>query len=457
MQIYTNETISNIVVKLEGESKTRLALPDNEYDRRDRGRTELEVHKLLYKTAIVFPSRELQGAASPNANYTLPAGSHEYPFRFKIPFNNDCATVNSKLTNLNVAGLRLEMARDTNRHVKKTLPPSLSGFAGQAEIRYYVKVTVQRPAFYKENFRAEVGFNFLPIEPPRPPKNSRESYARRQHQFAPAIAPPSKQGLFRKPSNTPSAEEVVPPSIAFDGRLPDPAIITCNQPLPLRVLVTKLNESTATIFLRLIELVLVSSTTTRAHELQRNDTGTFVLMSRSNLDLALRCSDDRSQKGREMEIESTLWNQIPLPNHIAPTFDTCNLSRTYVLDIKVGLSWGTGGNMNPELMVQTIRMPVQVYSGIAPPQALLNAMANNPVTGTSNQLPQQAPQQPPPPFAPSDIADDVPPSYEDAIADELGPVDGPRREYEPPQHPRTSTESPEKRGWGERLFQDSGH
>ena len=46
------------------------------------------------------------------------------------------------------------MARDTNNHVKKTLPPSLNGLPGEAEILYYVKVTVQRPAFYKENFRA---------------------------------------------------------------------------------------------------------------------------------------------------------------------------------------------------------------------------------------------------------------------------------------------------------------
>ena len=46
------------------------------------------------------------------------------------------------------------MARNTDRHVKKTLPPTLSGLPGEAEIRYYVKVTVQRPAFYKENFRA---------------------------------------------------------------------------------------------------------------------------------------------------------------------------------------------------------------------------------------------------------------------------------------------------------------
>ncbi len=56
-------------------------------------------------------------------------------------------------TNLNVVGLRMELAQDTNRHVKKTLPPSLNGIAGQMEIGYYVKVTVQRPAFYKENFR----------------------------------------------------------------------------------------------------------------------------------------------------------------------------------------------------------------------------------------------------------------------------------------------------------------
>ena len=56
-------------------------------------------------------------------------------------------------TNLNMVGLRMELAQDTNRHVKKTLPPSLKGIPGQMEIEYYVKVTVQRPAFYKGNFR----------------------------------------------------------------------------------------------------------------------------------------------------------------------------------------------------------------------------------------------------------------------------------------------------------------
>ena len=69
-----------------------------------------------------------------------------------MPFNNDCSNNNSLLSGFNA--LRLDMARDINNHVKTTLPPSLNGLPGEAEIRYYVKVTVQRPAFYKENFRA---------------------------------------------------------------------------------------------------------------------------------------------------------------------------------------------------------------------------------------------------------------------------------------------------------------
>jgi hypothetical protein len=61
------------------------------------------------------------------------------------------------LTNLNISGLKVEMAKQANRHVKRTLPPSLSGFPGMAEVKYYVKATVVRPQFYKENLRAVSG------------------------------------------------------------------------------------------------------------------------------------------------------------------------------------------------------------------------------------------------------------------------------------------------------------
>ena len=153
----------------------------------------------------------------------------------------------------------------------------------------------------------------MPIEPPRPSKNSRESYARRQHHFAPPIDVPDRPSLFRMGSTT-TRNSVIPPIISFDGRLPDPAIITCNEPLPLRILITKLNDSPATIFLQLIELVLVGITTTRAHELQREDVHNFIIMSLSNLKVPLQAPE---RSPNNMTIDPSLWDQIPLPNTVS--------------------------------------------------------------------------------------------------------------------------------------------
>lgn len=50
-------------------------------------------------------------------------------------------------------GLSIEFAKTPTMHVKTTLPPTLY-FPGEAEIRYYVKVTVNRPQLLKENPRA---------------------------------------------------------------------------------------------------------------------------------------------------------------------------------------------------------------------------------------------------------------------------------------------------------------
>lgn len=92
-------------------------------------------------------------------------------------------------------------------------------------------------------------------------------------------------------------------------------------------------------------------------------------------------------------------------------------------------------------------MPVKVYSGIAPPQALLDAIAaaaphpsSKPTAGPSwptsdeNGRPPMPPRPStgPVPANAGAVYDDAPPSYEDAMAENLSPVDGPRREYHPP-------------------------
>ncbi|THC98735.1 hypothetical protein EYZ11_001798 [Aspergillus tanneri] len=350
------------------------------------------------------------------------------------------------------------MARDTNRHVKKTLPPSLSGFPGEADIKYYLKATIIRPQFYKENIRAIYNLNFLPIEPPRTGNPNEETYARRHHQFTPPL-PPSKtrKGLFQKVSSpTVNDTPMDSPRVSADIRLPNPSILTCNEPIPLRVLVNKVSESFETIFLQMLQIELIGYTHILAHDLRRTESGSWVIISRSNMAIPLGRGGDPA--GTEWTIDPNMWNRVPLPSSVAPSFETCNISRSYELEVRVGLTHGSVGNMRPQLIVLPLRMPVKVYSGIAPPQALLDAMATTgrvkPMeshsvpslpSGESSVRPPMPPRPsaPPVPASSEETYDDAPPSYEDAMAESLGPVDGPRREYNPPDSssPGRSVES----------------
>ena len=114
-------------------------------------------------------------------------------------------------------------------------------------------------------------------------------------------------------------------------------------------------------------------------------------------------------------------------------------------------------------------MPVEVYSGIKPPSALLEAMAKPQGEPSFNQTlrPPQTPgyaSHPPSPIMATSqpttpmtghppavgtaagpleaVPDAPPPSYEDAIAEDLAPVDGPRRDYHQPSiTPQSSGQS----------------
>ncbi|KIW34968.1 uncharacterized protein PV07_01697 [Cladophialophora immunda] len=484
-------TISAVTVKLEGESRTRLAVPkfpNNE--RSDKKRSELELHKLLYKVITVFPTPELQERSS-GAAYTLLAGQYLYPFKFKFPFNNDCQRNPSALKDIKLGHVNVQFAPDTTRHVKKTLPPSLSGFPGEAEIKYYVKATIVRPKFFQENIRAIADINFLPIEPPRPPNRHEETFARRKRQFQryPAESQKKMAGLFGRKSSTPTSAEEEPPAFQVDARLPSPAIITCNEPLPLRILVEKLNDSSATAYLKMLQIELTGYTQVRALDLERTETTKWPLMSQANMNMPLGNPSDKGRK--EWKLPSRLWEDFPLPNTVCPSFDTCNISRRYELEVTVGLAHAMASGLRPELMVLPLRLPVLVYSGIAPPPKLLQAMANNPrpqpaplhlapprpseINGMSSQptTPLETPTTPlseinsyPAPVGSynpheqSDIPDDAPPSYEDAMAEDIAPVDGPRREYHVPSEPvaQRPAFNPDAKGSGlgrrvsERLF-----
>ncbi|KAI9731530.1 MAG: hypothetical protein M1834_004650 [Cirrosporium novae-zelandiae] len=427
LDLPTRDTIAAITVKLEGESSTRVRPGVDDMD------SQSEVHKLLYRVESVFPPSGLQQVGSSD-NYTLSPGHYEYPFKFKIPFNNDCEKNSHGLQGL-----------IPTLHVHKTLPPSLD--YGNAGIRYYVKVTVARASILKQNFRASTNFLFLPIEPPRPPDGRQEAYARRSQQFQDSSGSWSK-GIFAKKSRPESG--TAPAQFCPEIRLPNPPILTCNETIPLRVLLTKVNESTEILYLQSLQIELIGFTTLRAQQLAREEMGSWVLFSKSNLNIPIQTPTPN----KATVIDNSMWKSIRLPTTVAPSFMACNVSRRYSLDVRIGIGRGLpGGAILPDYIVSPLRMDVEVYSGIAPPPALLEAMA------TSTYLPQTLPSfsNGVPPRRPVGAGssrpsyqesvqlpayDEAPPSYEDAIAEDVAPVDGPRRTYtgnlQPEQTPRSS-------------------
>ena len=97
------------------------------------------------------------------------------------------------------------------------------------------------------------------------------------------------------------------------------------------------------IFVQTIQIDLIGYTKIRAHELARTETGSWTIASASNMKLPLGNPEEKGTK--EYKVDSKLWDRVPLPNTVAPSFETCNLSRTYELEVKVGLAHGTQGRI----------------------------------------------------------------------------------------------------------------
>ncbi|EGX44297.1 hypothetical protein TWF173_010587 [Orbilia oligospora] len=492
LELPSDETITSIVVKLEGLVQTRLKEPKRHEEDKESKRWETELHKVLYLTKVVFPADEVQKQSTSTTGFKLKKGEYKYPFEFRIPINNVCIPQTGILKTLSDLGQGFDPVKETQKqghHVKTTLPPSLSGIPhDMAWCRYFVKVTLNRPQFYRTNTRKLELFVLLPIEPPRPPPTSRETFAKREHLQNYQQGPPrKKRGLFDSWRGRPDA---LPPPINqsrffVEARLPSPPIITPKEPIPLRILFTKLAPFTAPIILRSLQIRLISTTHIRVHDIKHDLISSS--HAHSSTQLAIPIGHPNSPVGEELEAEGSAWSQWTFPSSVQPSFVTCNIRRKYDLEISVGVSLG----LQPQFEVVSLIMPVEVFSGIRPPPQLqllssqrrrpsntsppkevkgpqtatASALSTMPVISAISPAPSSSPSSTklPPlqtntnantatpveyPFSPIQVADgtppgtfvatnspvsavdDLPPTYDEATAVNVGPVSGPRREFQ---------------------------
>lgn len=516
------EQVGGIIVKLEGESKTALTVPNGFDDygsphpvrmpgSMPPGNVMGESHKLLYKVQQVFPTYEDDVAnSSTGGSYVLQGGQHEYPFRFKLPLNNACSdpVAMSKIGGFGgvggIFGLGSMRVMDGSKqlflpHTTKTLPPSFTGLPRAAEIRYFVKVTIQRPGLLKENWRYQIGFKFMPIEPPRPPKSNQEAFARRPFAFRPRpqssfpiqkkrsslfMTSKDKENAAAAAAAAANGGDVPPPHIELSARLPHPSILTCNHPIPLRLIAKKLSPSNEQVYMTSLQIDLIGTMQLRAHDLRYNHPTRWVVAQASNIEIPVLKDPNAADLGVESTIPDDIWRNVPLPNTVAPSFVTCNMERSYELEIKLGLSWGKspskGGLLAPRNQIppQTIYLPlhfskIQVFSSITPPPELVQAILDHgskPSAPTMTRPPRLPPRRntaqgvtasQPAAAAPSSDSiyppqlgtqnapayDDAPPSYDEAMADAAsGPFEGhqPRPAFSGETNENAPSQIPEK-------------
>ncbi|CEJ93118.1 hypothetical protein VHEMI08731 [[Torrubiella] hemipterigena] len=462
------EQVGSIVVKLEGEAVTRPQVRDiwgPDGTQKDESLTTstmaTETHKILYKIQQVFPDEYHSSDNSPYGSYPLQPGQHTFPFNFKIPINNLCSDQDAMMSlgiasvgnigNTGLFGSRGARVMDGTRqlylrHVTQTLPPTFRNLNDECEIRYYIKVTVQRPGFLKENWRYLVNFRFMPIEPPRQPRSGQEAYARRPFTFKPTLLSDAKRrgsllpnSKSDKGGSASSDENTMPQSIELSARLPHPSILTCNKPLPLRLITKRLVSNSDMVYMTSLQIFLIGSTTVRAQNAVNEKSNRWVVFSAADLNVPV-LTQNNVAIGTEYVIPDELWKQKPLPNTVPPSFICCNITQKYSLQIQVSLRLGNGGK-NGKGTGEIITLPlnfsnVDVYSGVPPPRELANAAVNaqpplpprTSVSGASTAGPSNGPplplrphqtnqvyQQPTVSDSPGEFLD-APPSYSEAMA-----------------------------------------
>ena len=221
---------------------------------------------------------------------------------------------------------------------------------------------MNKPQFFNLGSpRAVTPFVFLPIEPPRPSDTGREAFARREPKFSPHSRPSisPRKSIFdgalsseRKSSETDLASPE-PPKISLDARLPSSSILTCNEPLPLKILVKQINERTEPIYLQSIQIELIGYTRLRAEDCHKTNSDSWVIISMSDMGVPLGRASEAA--GSDVWVDNKFWKDRSLPNTVAPSFETCNISRHYELETRVGIGYGSRKSTKVSLVLTDVK------------------------------------------------------------------------------------------------------
>ncbi|GFF41805.1 hypothetical protein IFM46972_06665, partial [Aspergillus udagawae] len=156
-----------------------------------------------------------------------------------------------------------------------------------------------------------------------------------------------RRSVILNPGNL---EKSPPTSYQIDVRLSDGACLLLGEPIPLSVYMTRINGPACDPILNDFQSMLIETTEVRAHGSAETDIQLHVLQTVSNMHK--RPYVYGTSAGSTMRLEDDLWKHHRLPRTLTPTFETCNISRSYKLQIRLGFGFGLANTVTRVLEVE---------------------------------------------------------------------------------------------------------
>ncbi|KAL4873122.1 hypothetical protein BDV12DRAFT_192621 [Aspergillus spectabilis] len=309
--ILTTETqvdISTISIKLAGTATSRLY----------SGRLT-ESHQLFKTSKQIFPPFKCASSFT-SRSATVSRGQHAFAFSIKFPQASQCY----KTTN--IAGKQQPSRRA--QHLLRRLPPSSGNGTKPEEIKYSLEATVRQDGLICGTHKAiqdiyyhSISFIMFPLHGQNALTDSKRI----------TCSADSSSGFLAPPSSTCSARATL---------LNGPYLLL-GQPISLAVDIIDLNERSTSISLHDFQSMLLETTEVRARGSTETFMRSWVMQTMANLRQPLVPHEAHTEiRGPVLSLDDSLWSRHCVPLFLTPTFETCNISRSYKLEIRLGIGLG---------------------------------------------------------------------------------------------------------------------
>ncbi|KAL4963278.1 uncharacterized protein BDV14DRAFT_177124 [Aspergillus stella-maris] len=328
--------VSSISIKLSGVATSRL-----------RSGKLTESHQLVRISERLFPPTKCAGSFS--RAFTAPRGEHVFPFSIKLPQAAQCHRLTATYD------------QETNKRyrVQKRLPPSTGKSSSPEEIKYTLETTIRQDGLIGGTKKASrditlAGPSPLTFQLPagHDPQSATKRITCNPDRLAPLLS--------------------LPTTYEVKATLLNGTLLIQGQPISLAVELKGPKSTPGARFyhsdasLHDFQSMLLEATELRARGTSEINKRSIIVQTVSNLRepfLPTSASapdsnpDSNAAPTSTTALNNQLWTRHPVSESLSPTFETCNISRTYTLIIRLGIKFGVDSTKIVEF-----QFPVQLLA-----------------------------------------------------------------------------------------------